>query len=151
MKIIKDCIYGFIELPDLCREFIDTPEFKRLHRIKQLGLAYTVYPSAVHTRFEHCLGVMHLTGKVIEQICDNVDIRTKELIQLGGLLHDVGHVASSHLFDYILEEENKLPEHLQTHEERSILILKKINERKKLLTEREEEIIKAKKTVWDKV
>ena len=136
--IIKDVIHRFVHIPPLCKLFIDTPEFNRLRRIKQLGLAYYVYPSAVHTRFEHSIGVMHLAGKVGEVL--RVDSREKELLQLAGLLHDVGHVAFSHLMDYILTDK-KLPLEIAEHEYRSIQILKKINERVKALSEREVEMV----------
>ena len=134
--IIKDPIYRFITVPKLCKAFMDTPEFQRLRYIKQLGLAFYVYPSAVHTRFEHSLGVMHLAGKAVDILKKQVVIteREKELVQLAGLLHDVGHVALSHLMDYILEEKKVG----QTHEERSVMIMKRINKKLKLLTPREE-------------
>tara|TARA_R110002111_G_scaffold32790_1_gene65914 strand:+ start:54 stop:1007 length:954 start_codon:yes stop_codon:yes gene_type:complete len=139
-KIIKDAIYGFISIPNLCKVFIDTPEFQRLRRIKQLGLASYVFPSAVHTRFEHCLGVMHLAGKVADNLKQYVSKRDKELLQLAGLLHDVGHVALSHLFDYILEEKHD-SRHLTHHEDRSVFILKQINKRVKLLSPQEEKMV----------
>ena len=94
--IIKDCIYRFIQVPDLCKSFIDTVEFQRLRHIKQLGLVQFTYPSAAHSRFEHSLGVMHLAG-----VGADISQREKELLQLAGLLHDVGHMAFSHLFDYM--------------------------------------------------
>jgi HD superfamily phosphohydrolase len=137
-KIIKDAIYGLIHIPNLCNPFLDTPEFQRLRRIKQLGLAYYVYPSATHTRFEHCLGVMHLAGKMADIL--HVSPRGKELLQLAGLFHDAGHVAFSHLMDYILEEKNLNPG-IQHHENRSVIILTSINYRLKLLTEREVHIV----------
>lgn len=140
MPIIKDAIYGFIHVSPLCREFMDTSEFERLRRIRQLGLAYFVYPAAVHTRFEHCLGVMHLAGKVADKLSKYVSPREKELLMLAGLLHDVGHVAFSHLTDYILEEKD-LNKDLAHHEDRSVFILKKINKEKKLLTPREVEMV----------
>lgn len=131
--IIKDAIYGFVHVPPLCKAFIDTPQFERLRRIRQLGLAYFVFPSANHTRFEHCLGVMHLSGKVADKLKTYVSPREKELIQLAGLLHDVGHVAFSHLMDYILEEKN-VNKDISNHEYRSVLILNEINNDKKLLS-----------------
>lgn len=140
MPIIKDAIYGFIHVSELCRAFMDTPEFERLRRIKQLGLAYFVYPSAVHTRFEHCLGVMHLAGQVADRLKRYVSPREKELLQLAGMLHDVGHVAFSHLMDYILEEK-ELNATIANHEDRSVFILKTVNARLKLLTSREVEMI----------
>jgi HD superfamily phosphohydrolase len=118
---------------------MDTLEFQRLRHIKQLGLAYYVYPSAVHTRFEHSLGVMHLAGKVVDILRQYVQItdREKEIVQLAGLLHDVGHVALSHLTDYFLEEKGIG----NCHEDRSVWIMRKINKRLGLLSRTEEDMI----------
>lgn len=150
-KVIKDCIYGYINIPDLCLKFIDTPEFQRLRRVRQLGMVHYVYPSAVHTRFEHSLGVMHLAGKVVDQLRLTVDIsdRTKNLIQLAGLYHDIGHFAYSHLFDtFLSRQEEDFPGQapifkLKDHEDRSIHFLHRVNSRLKLLTGEEEEFVQA--------
>jgi len=168
-SIIKDVIYRFVPIPELCQKFIDTPEFNRLRRIKQLGLASYVYPSAVHTRFEHCIGVMHMAGKFVDVLMSSseppkdlggsadplddlsqdplscsyipaISQREKELVQLAGLYHDVGHVAFSHLTDYILEEK-KVDKSLAHHENRSILILKQVNNRIKKLSKREVKMV----------
>lgn len=144
IKIIKDCIYGHIVVPFLCNKFMDVPEFQRLRRIRQLGMAHYVYPSATHTRFEHSLGVMYMTGRMVDQLRNFVEIsdRKKELIQLGGLYHDIGHFAYSHLFDKFLKN-IKIEENvdaifkLKDHEERSVFFLKQVNNRLKLLTEEE--------------
>jgi len=143
-RIIKDCIYKFITIPELCMHFIDTPEFQRLKRVKQLGLVHHVFPSAVHTRFEHSIGVMHLAGEVIDaiSIIAPVPQRTKELVQLAGLYHDIGHFAFSHLFDIFLHENIKQDAsdsifELIHHEDRSTYFLKKVNERLGLLSEHE--------------
>lgn len=101
-RIIKDCIYGHITVPPLCSVFMDQEEFQRLRRIKQLGNVSRVYPSATHTRFEHSIGVMHLAGKMCEQLGLSKGNRFRELIQLAGLYHDIGHLPYSHLFDSIL-------------------------------------------------
>lgn len=140
--LIKDVIHRFSRVPNLCKIFMDTPEFNRLRRIKQLGLAHYVYPSATHTRFEHCVGVMCIAGKVIDNLNQDILItqREKELVQLAGLLHDVGHVAFSHLMDYILEEQ-KVDKWYVHHEARSCFILKQINSRVKVLTEIEENMV----------
>jgi len=138
--IIKDVIHRFAKVPTLCRAFMDTPEFNRLRRIKQLGLAHYVYPSATHTRFEHSIGVMCLAGKVADILGSTVAPREKELLQLSGLFHDAGHVAFSHLMDYILEEKN-IQAWYAHHENRSVFIVKKINSRLGLLTEREENMV----------
>lgn len=138
--ITKDPIYRFINVPELCRKFVDTPEFQRLRNIKQLGLVEFVYVSATHTRFEHSLGVMHLAGVVIDQLKEHgqkISEREKEIVQLAGLLHDIGHIAFSHLFDYMLEENGI---HF-LHEDRSVVLLKNINKRLQLLSEKEVEMI----------
>lgn len=143
-KIIKDCIYGHINIPAICVAFIDRPEFQRLRRIKQLGNVYRVYPSANHPRFEHSIGVMHLAGVM----CDHLKIggREKELIQLAGLYHDVGHMPYSHLFDKILSVIK--PVGIETeHEERSIQTFRKVSAElnestdKVLLTESEMQFV----------
>lgn len=144
-KIIKDCIYGHIIVPALCIAFMDVPEFQRLRRVRQLGMAHYAYPSAVHTRFEHSLGVMYLSGRMVDQLrkCAYISDRTKELIQLAGMYHDIGHFAYSHLFDVFLsrlEDTSTIPEifQIKDHEDRSLYFLRKVNKRLKLLTEEEE-------------
>lgn len=146
--IIKDPIHNFVKLPVLCQQVLDTPEFQRLRRIKQLGLAYYVFPAASHTRFEHSLGVMHLAGQVIDVIREESKIeisdREKQLVQLAGMLHDVGHVAFSHLFDDFLAELHGFDKKKSTlfeHEVRSVFIVREINKRKRILTFEEEKFI----------
>jgi hypothetical protein len=111
---IRDPIYGFIQFNEWERQIIDSPEFQRLRRIKQLGLTDMVYPGAVHTRFEHSLGVMHLATEMYDRIVrtktlleeklkyDDVGLsRDRQLVRLAALLHDVGQMPFSHM----LEEE----------------------------------------------
>ena len=146
-KIIKDCIYGHIMIPPLCQAFMDVPEFQRLRRIRQLGMAHYAYPSAVHTRFEHSLGVMHLAGKMVDQLRNYAVIsdHRRSLIQLAGLYHDIGHFAYSHLFDAFLSKVNleDSPEIFKhkDHEERSLYFLRKVNNRLKLLDSEEETFV----------
>ena len=59
--IIKDPIYGFIKCTKFAKQIIDTEEFQRLRDIRQLGVCHYLFPSANHNRFEHSLGVYHLT------------------------------------------------------------------------------------------
>ena len=136
--IIKDCIYRYITVPLLCKQFIDTPEFQRLRRIKQLGVAHYTYPSAVHTRLEHSLGVMHLAGLAVENISRNVGINIdphdKDLIMLAGLLHDVGHMAYSHMFDDVAGKVTGLADE---HENRAEGMLVTMNNRKNVLSEQD--------------
>ena len=66
-KIFNDPIYGFVSIPSaLCFDIIEHPYFQRLRRIKQLGATHLVYPGALHTRFHHALGAMHLMYKAIQ-------------------------------------------------------------------------------------
>ncbi|XAR48062.1 hypothetical protein NMG60_11030769 [Bertholletia excelsa] len=104
-KPVYDNVHGNIYLDSLALKFIDTEEFQRLRDLKQLGSVYMVYPGAVHSRFEHSLGVYWLAGEAIHRInssqgselgIDGQDIQT---VKLAGLLHDVGHGPFSHLFE----------------------------------------------------
>jgi HD superfamily phosphohydrolase len=136
---IKCPVYRYVKLGPLCRAFVDLPAVQRLRHIKQLGFVHYVYPSAVHTRFEHSLGVMHLAGLVVDTLNEQVDLvtpREKELVQLAGLLHDTGHVAFSHLLDDIMVEQGLPP-----HEERSVQILREANAHLGLLDPGEEQMV----------
>lgn len=92
--IIKDEIHGNIEFDELETKIIDTKEFQRLRKIKQMAFTYLVYPGANHTRFEHSIGVMQLATRVCEKLGFD-DEKTKK-IRLFALLHDIGHIAFSH-------------------------------------------------------
>ena len=92
--IIKDEIWGTIEFDDFEKRIIDTPDFQRLRRIKQMSFTNLVYPGANHTRFEHSLGTAHLSGLISERL--GLDDDTKKKVKLYGLLHDIGHTAFSH-------------------------------------------------------
>ena len=104
-KKINCPLYGFISITPRMRSIIDTPEFKRLHNLRQLGLTYLIYPSANHTRFEHSLGVSHLAKILTTSLQKNqpelgITDNEIELIQIAGLIHDIGHGPFSHLYDY---------------------------------------------------
>jgi len=100
--IIKDELHGNIEFNELEKRIIDTEEFQRLRRIKQLALTHLVYPGATHTRFEHSLGTAHLSGRICDKL--ELDEDTIQKIRLYALLHDIGHVAFSHESEKILHE-----------------------------------------------
>jgi HD superfamily phosphohydrolase len=99
-KVIRDSIHGDVFLSTLEVEIIDTPEFQRLRRIKQLGLTNLVYPSANHTRFEHSLGALHLAGRIAERL--GISKSEKKNIRIAALLHDVGHGPLSHTSEELL-------------------------------------------------
>ena len=146
-------VYGSIELPLTLINFYYHPYFQRLRRIKQNGLCYLVFNSMCHTRMEHSLGVMHLAGIVVDKLRMDLNIqiskRTKELIQLAGLYHDIGHTAFSHMFDFFVKESNiEFNQNhcdnffsYKDHEDRSLYLLKLVNCETKELSEEELEFV----------
>ena len=107
-KILNDPIYGFITVPHpLLLRLIDHPWFQRLRYIKQLGLSHLVYPGALHTRFHHALGAMHLMGEAIATLRSKGHVITEEEAlgaRIAILLHDVGHGPFSHALEHSLVE-----------------------------------------------
>ncbi len=105
-KIINDPVHGFIEIPKgLILNLIDTPTFQRLRRIKQLGQSSLVYPGAVHTRFNHALGAMHLMRQALDVLKrKKVEISKQEYksAMVAILLHDVGHGPFSHALEHVI-------------------------------------------------
>lgn len=106
MKILNDPIYGFIAVPHpVLQRLIDHPWFQRLRYIKQLGLGHLVYPGALHTRFHHALGAMHLMGEAIATLRNKGHAITDEEAlgaRIAILLHDVGHGPFSHALEHSL-------------------------------------------------
>lgn len=123
-KIFNDPIYGFITIPNnLIFELVEHPYFQRLRRIRQLGLTYLVYPGALHTRFQHALGAMHLGGEAIEVIRSkghHIEEEEVEATKIAILLHDIGHGPFSHSL------ENTLVTGIN-HEDISGLFMNKLN------------------------
>ena len=113
---------------------VDTKAFRRLHRIKQLSHAYLVYPSALHTRFEHSLGTLHIAGRM----CGEIGLE-KEAVRYAALLHDIGHGPFSHLFENVLEKIN--PDTAGIHEEVTRLIINNDQEIDNILGTHKEEVV----------
>lgn len=83
---------------------IDTPEFQRLRRVRQLGLAYFAYQSAEHSRFTHSLGAFHLAGRMVARLLEGHRIpdEAQTAVRIAALLHDIGHGPFSHVIESIL-------------------------------------------------
>ena len=105
-KIINDPVYGFISIPNaFFYELIEHASFQRLRRILQLGLTHLVYPGALHTRFHHALGAMHLMQKAVDVLRrKGIDISADEeqAVLAAILLHDIGHGPYSHTLEHTL-------------------------------------------------
>src|SRR5574344_671805 len=117
---IYDNVHGFIALTKEEKALLNTAYFQRLNHIKQLGLSYFVFPGAVHTRFSHSLGVLHITEKLIQKLkiegCKEFNnSKIHKIIRLAALLHDIGHYPLSHTieksymeyFKYLKSEEKE--------------------------------------------
>jgi len=118
-KTIRVAVVGDVLITKLERRIIDTHSFQRLHRVRQLGTALFVYPSALHTRFDHSLGTLYMADQIIKKIRGNEHSSDKErkitpleeiLIRLYALIHDVPHVP----FGHTLEDELQI---FQKHDE----------------------------------
>ena len=103
-KIFEDPIHGYIKINANALQFIDTRQFQRLRYLKQLGTLSYIFHSANHTRFEHSIGVGYLSGNLLLNLKKDqpeLEITNKyiNIVQLSGLLHDIGHGPFSHIFD----------------------------------------------------
>ncbi len=123
-KIVNDPVYGFVTIPgDFLFSLIENPLFQRLRRIRQLGLTSFVYPGALHTRFHHALGAMHLMMEAIETLRMKGSVITEqeaEATLAAILLHDIGHGPFSHSLEYTIVKG-------MTHEDLGVLIIQKLN------------------------
>jgi HD superfamily phosphohydrolase len=124
LKIFNDPIYGFVSLQyEIIFDLIDHPYFQRLRRIKQLGLTNLVYPGALHTRFHHAMGAMHLMGQAIDVIRSKGHEITEEEakgVTIAILLHDIGHGPFSHALEHSIVSN-------VTHEDISELFMSRLN------------------------
>jgi len=104
--IIRDPLWNNIRVDALALQLVDTPVFQRLRYVRQLGLAYLVYPGATHTRFEHALGAYHLARLTLTLLDERgelarVPLEERAITQAAALLHDVGHYPFSHALEEI--------------------------------------------------
>jgi HD superfamily phosphohydrolase len=119
---IKDPVHGYVYISEAEKNIIDTYPMQRLRRLRQLAGSEYVYPGANHTRFEHCVGVMYLAGKVLENpnVSRLVEDEEAQVARLAALLHDVGHGPFSHVFEHLLVRELD-----RTHEDITSWIVEK--------------------------
>ncbi len=113
---LRDPVHGLIvfDLGDASQAdvvawaLVNTPEFQRLRRIRQLGVSDLVFPGATHTRFAHSIGVYHLSKRLLkvlsEELGDTYDREKAKVVQWAALLHDIGHGPFSHAFEVAREE-----------------------------------------------
>jgi len=123
-KIINDPIYGFVTIPnELIYDLLNHPYFQRLRRIKQLGLTNLVYPGALHTRFHHAIGAMHLMQEAVLTLRQKdiaITDEEEQAVLIAILLHDIGHGPFSHALEHsIVKGVN--------HETLSSLFMDKLN------------------------
>ena len=123
LKIFNDPVYGFVSVPHgILFDLIEHPYFQRLRRISQLGLSHYVYPGAIHTRFHHAIGSLHLTTSAIEVLRQKgVEITDQEAegVSIAILLHDIGHGPFSHALERLIMDVH--------HEELSLLLMQELN------------------------
>jgi HD superfamily phosphohydrolase len=106
VKVIRDPLWNNIRVEPLALELIDTPAFQRLRYVRQLGLAFLVYPGASHSRFEHALGTYHLARRALLLLEERGDLRgiddhARAEVRMAALLHDIGHYPFSHALEEI--------------------------------------------------
>ena len=123
---VRDPVHGFVSFaPDEVR-VLDTCVMQRLRRIRQLAYANLLYPGAVHTRFDHSIGVFHIAGQLAEKLI--TDPHERRVVRLAALIHDVGHGPFSHVSETLLERfrrnmESEPASSHQIHEEITIQLI----------------------------
>jgi len=123
-KIINDPVYGFVSIPSgFVFDLIQHPYLQRLRYIKQVSMTHLVYPGALHTRFQHVMGAMHLMQLAIDtlrskEVC--ISEEEEEAVLLAILLHDIGHGPFSHSLEHTLIEG-------VSHEQVSHLLMDRLN------------------------
>lgn len=114
VKDFRDPLYGFVSVDDLEERIIGLQVFQRMRHIAQLGTGFLVYPSASHTRFEHCLGTLQASTIIFDRLMGQKTAREllkwsdgeidwhRRILRLSSLLHDVGHSPFSHAAEHLL-------------------------------------------------
>lgn len=124
-KIINDPVYGFVAIPTgLVFDLVQHPYFQRLRYIKQVSMTHLVYPGALHTRFQHAIGAMHLMSMALETLRSKgivISEDEEEAVLSAILLHDIGHGPFSHSLEHSLIEG-------VSHELLSSLLMDRINQ-----------------------
>ena len=124
LKIINDPVFGFLSIPnELVYDVLQHPYVQRLNRIRQLGLSYLVYPGAMHSRFGHSIGAMHLMQEAVTSLrMKGVEITDEEATaaMIAILLHDIGHGPFSHVLEHTIVDG-------VSHEDISLLMMERIN------------------------
>lgn len=105
-EILRDPLWNNVRVDELTLQLIDTDIFQRLRYVRQLGLAYLVYPGATHTRFEHAVGAFHLARGTVammaeRDVLDGASAEEQAIVRAAALLHDVGHYPFSHALEEI--------------------------------------------------
>src|SRR5271157_4406915 len=103
---IRDPVHGYVKVTEVERDLVDSPFVQRLRRVHQLAGSYLVYPGALHTRFEHVIGAMHVAGQIAESLvrASEMDEDLVQEVRVAALLHDVGHGPFSHMYEEVLSE-----------------------------------------------
>ena len=111
-RVIRDPIHGYIHIEDkVIWDLINSKEFQRLRRVRQLGSTLMVFPSGEHSRMMHSLGAYEIARRMINEVDDirnTLAEREKMVLMVAALLHDIGHAPFSHSFESILSSKHDL-------------------------------------------
>lgn len=108
VQAIRDPIWNYVVITEVEQRLLQTEVFSKLRGIKQLGFAYLSFPGAMHSRFEHSLGVMHVSDQLLKYLTSREggisveESSHRQLLRIAALLHDVGHAPFSHAIEDLL-------------------------------------------------
>ena len=149
---IRDPVHGLVKLSEKEIAVINTGTFQRLRRIRQLAMAFLVYPGALHTRFDHSIGVMYIAGRICDRLnqlgSESITDEDGERIRLAALLHDIGHGPFSHVSEHLLDwcmnirgQETGKPVREKIHEKVTVDIIENDPEIEKILSKEERKFV----------